>query len=306
MKLSVLEFGLRNERAGGPETLQEVIEYACKADQLGFHRLWFTEHHNLSPAWNSPDIILPIVAGMTKRIRIGIGGVLLSIHSPYRVALHYKLLAALFPDRIDLGIANSQVAFDIAKCALDNELLAENYTGRFFEKFKQLDDFLHDTYHGKYEHVVITPQNTIPPTVWSLGSSHSSLPHLVKLRNLNFSLSVFHRNMSLEACREIIDKTRDTYYNEYGQTPQINIALTGICASSKKAAAQKFAATGNKEDGYPYNCIVGTAETFFQKLSEYAEKLGIDEFIFNDLSRNNEDRLAALKALSKKFNLGKS
>src|SRR5512137_2038097 len=97
-------------RSGGTpaQALQETLELARVADGLGYHRYWLAEHHATPAlAGSSPEILIGQVAARTARIRVGSGGVMLSHYSPLKVAENFRMLEALFPGRIDLGIGRA-------------------------------------------------------------------------------------------------------------------------------------------------------------------------------------------------------
>jgi len=100
------------------EALASTAELAGLADRLGYARYWLAEHHGAgrTNASSSPEVLMARVASVTERIRVGSGAVLLNPHSAFRVAETFRLLHAMFPGRIDLGIgrANGQPAVDLA------------------------------------------------------------------------------------------------------------------------------------------------------------------------------------------------
>ncbi|MEO8404319.1 MAG: LLM class flavin-dependent oxidoreductase [Chitinophagaceae bacterium] len=302
IKLSLLEFGLRKNKGNSAEILQEVIKYAVEADELGFSRMWYTEHHNLSPAWNTPEMLLPIISGLTSNIKIGIAGILLAMNSPYRVALNFKLLNTLFPGRIDLGLSNGQTHYEIAKLSLSNDRLEESYPRTFYDKLGLLVTLLNGKPQTVNENIVITPQNSLSPDIWCLGSSANSLPYVTKM-NINFSLSIFHKGTALFSYAEDIKIFRENYFEKNERLPEINVAFSGICDKSAAKAKKRYTDLGFKEGQYPFNCIIGTPSLFFDTLSKYKEELGIDEYVFNDLSLDNKDRLKALQLLKDQFSL---
>src|SRR5437762_9792774 len=89
-------------------TLHNSLDMARLADRLGYKRYWLAEHHNLANiASSSPEIMIGQIAAATTRIRVGSGGVMLPNHAPLMVAERFKVLEALFPGRIDLGIGRA-------------------------------------------------------------------------------------------------------------------------------------------------------------------------------------------------------
>lgn len=97
------------------QSIREVVPFARHIDALGFTRLWIAEHHSMgSVASSAPEVLIGQVAAVTRRLRVGSGGMLLPNHRPLHVAEQFWTLAALFPGRIDLGIGRSEGATDDA------------------------------------------------------------------------------------------------------------------------------------------------------------------------------------------------
>src|SRR6476646_726763 len=88
--------------------LRNATELAQRAEQLGYTRYWFAEHHNsIGLASGSPEIMIAHVASQTRTMHIGTGGVMLPNHAPLRIAEAFRLLEALHPGRIDLGLGRA-------------------------------------------------------------------------------------------------------------------------------------------------------------------------------------------------------
>ena len=107
--LSVLDLSVVTTGTPGPSAaLRNSIDLARHVDRLGYVRYWLAEHHNLaSVASPSPDVMIGQIAAVTKHIRVGSGGVMLPNHAPLVVAERFKMLEALFPGRIDLGLGRA-------------------------------------------------------------------------------------------------------------------------------------------------------------------------------------------------------
>src|SRR5579859_4681025 len=97
------------------DTVWETIELAQLLESYGYGRYWLAEHHTADVAHSSPEILTPIVAGLTRRIIVGPAGVLLRFHSPLKVAKDFRLLHTLYPGRVDLGLARGGVPEIIEK-----------------------------------------------------------------------------------------------------------------------------------------------------------------------------------------------
>lgn len=106
--LSILDLAVVSEGSTGARALRDSLDTAVRADELGYRRIWFAEHH-LSPgvASASPAVLAALVAERTSRIRVGSGAVLLSTTSPLVAAEQFGTLAALHPGRVDLGLGRA-------------------------------------------------------------------------------------------------------------------------------------------------------------------------------------------------------
>ncbi|HVG40903.1 MAG TPA: MsnO8 family LLM class oxidoreductase, partial [Chitinophagaceae bacterium] len=108
MQLSVLDQSPVRKGSTAQEALKETVDLAKLADSLGFKRFWVSEHHNTNLlAGTTPEVLMAHLAGLTKRIRIGSGGVMLPHYSALKVAENFKMLETLFPGRIDLGVGRA-------------------------------------------------------------------------------------------------------------------------------------------------------------------------------------------------------
>ncbi len=119
VKLSVLDYALIDEGKDAQKALQDSVTLAKLADRLGFKRIWFTVHHNVPAfACSSPELLMMHTLAQTNHIRVGSGGVMLPHYRPYKIAEHFRMMAALYPNRIDLGIGNNP-GTTMVKQALD-------------------------------------------------------------------------------------------------------------------------------------------------------------------------------------------
>ena len=86
------------------DAIAATVELAQLADDLGYTRYWCAEHHGLRGVSNPcPEVMLARLGSVTRRIRLGSGGIMLPYYSPFKVAEQFMMLEALFPNRIDLG-----------------------------------------------------------------------------------------------------------------------------------------------------------------------------------------------------------
>ncbi len=119
LALSVLDLSPVTVDGSGAQSLRNSLDLAQLADRLGYTRYWVAEHHNLSNiASSAPDIMIGQIAALTARLRVGSGGVMLPNHAPLMVAERFKVLEALFPGRIDLGIGRAPGTDPVTSIAL--------------------------------------------------------------------------------------------------------------------------------------------------------------------------------------------
>jgi luciferase family oxidoreductase group 1 len=153
----------------------ETVKLAQAAEALGYHRYWLAEHHAVAAlADPCPEILLTRVASATARIRVGTGGILLPYYSALKVAEVFRMLEALFPGRIDLGLGRAPGGDLLTAQALSNGQYAA--ADRFAEQVQDLVGFLDDALHADhaFARVKAMPAGPAAPPVWLLGSSDYS------------------------------------------------------------------------------------------------------------------------------------
>ncbi|MFB9351663.1 LLM class flavin-dependent oxidoreductase [Streptomyces heliomycini] len=107
-RFSVLDRSRVREGHTGPEALRDTVGLAREAERLGYHRFWVAEHHGVpGVAGSAPTVLAAAVAGATRTIRVGTGGVMLPNHRPLVVAEQFGVLESLFPGRVDMGLGRS-------------------------------------------------------------------------------------------------------------------------------------------------------------------------------------------------------
>lgn len=298
MKIGLLDFGIRTENVNSIQIIEDLLEYAIKAEEFGYNRIWLSEHHNFNPVspWLSPEVIIPIIAGITSKIKVGSGGILLRHHSPYRIAYSFKLLNNLFSDRIDLGIAKG---FTSKNLSYGSNEFNDIKISDFEEKLRNLVSLLKDEdYHFKKE-VVIPPYKGNIPDMWYLTGSYNNLDQVLDL-GLNLSRSFFHPGSDINYNKDILESFKDSFYNQHKKYPKISIAFSGCCSKNEKSARATF-------EGYSYGIIpdniVGSPSLFEDKLNEFEYQYGINEFIFMNVALKSKDRIKSIELLSRKLKL---
>src|SRR5271167_2817653 len=146
MKLSVIDQSPVSTGFTPADALRNTIDLARLTDRLGYHRYWIAEHH-ASPALASPapEILIDRVAAETSTIRVGSGAVLLPHYSPLKVAETFRVLHALYPDRIDLGIGRAPGGGPLEAYALLRDRQRQ-MPDDFPDQLVELLAFLHGTF----------------------------------------------------------------------------------------------------------------------------------------------------------------
>jgi luciferase family oxidoreductase group 1 len=175
VKLSVLDQSPIAEGATAADALANTLDLARLADGLGYHRYWVAEHHGgLMLAGHAPEALIPSIAAATTSIRVGSGGVMLPHYSPFKVAEVFTLLAAMYPDRIDLGLGRASGTDPRTAYALQRDrakVLEDDFPQQLAELLGYLDGTLPE------DHPFASLTGSLPeqrPEVWLLGSSQQS------------------------------------------------------------------------------------------------------------------------------------
>ncbi|WP_432055739.1 LLM class flavin-dependent oxidoreductase [Streptomyces sp. bgisy022] len=121
-RFSVLDRSRTREGHTDAEALRDTVRLAREAERLGFHRFWVSEHHGVpGVAGSAPTVLAAAVAGATRTIRVGTGGVMLPNHRPLVVAEQFGVLESLYPGRIDMGLGRSVGFTDGVRRALGRD-----------------------------------------------------------------------------------------------------------------------------------------------------------------------------------------
>jgi luciferase family oxidoreductase group 1 len=174
--LSILDLSPVAAGSTGAEALRNSLDLAQHADRLGFRRYWVAEHHNMPAiASSAPDIMIGQIAALTKNMRIGSGGVMLPNHAPLMVAERFKVLEALFPGRIDLGLGRAPGTDPATSYALRRRQgIGEE--DDFLERFQELMLLETRAFPAghPFHNVRAMPSDTPLPPIFLLGSSDYS------------------------------------------------------------------------------------------------------------------------------------
>jgi luciferase family oxidoreductase group 1 len=174
-------------KAGGTisQSFRETVELAHHAEALGYRRFWLAEHHNIAGiASAATAVLIGYVAGHTKTIRVGAGGVMLPNHAPLVIAEQFGTLETLYPGRIDLGIGRAPGTDQLTMRALRRNL--SNTDEDFPRDVAELLSYFSPARKNQMVHAV--PGEGLGVPVWLLGSSLYSA-QLAALLGLPFAFA---------------------------------------------------------------------------------------------------------------------
>lgn len=241
MSISVLDLSPVSEGSSGAQALRNSLDLARLADALGYTRYWVAEHHNMPAiASSAPDIMIGQIAATTERIRVGSGGVMLPNHAPLTVAERFKVLEALFPGRIDLGLGRAPGTDPATSYALRRRQgISEE--DDFLERFNEL--MLLETRAfppgHPFHNVKAMPADVALPPIYLLGSSDYSA-QLAGHIGAAFAFAHHFANFdAAEAMRIYRDNFRPSPAH---QEPYAILATHVVCADSD-ADAERLAQT---------------------------------------------------------------
>ncbi len=241
LPLSVLDLSPVAAASSGAVALRNSLDLARLADRLGFTRYWVAEHHNLpSIASSAPDIMIGQIAASTERMRVGSGGVMLPNHAPLVIAERFKVLEALFPGRIDLGLGRAPGTDPVTAYALRRRQDAGD-DDDFLQRFQELVLFESSTFPEghPFRSVRAMPADVALPPIWLLGSSGYSA-QLAALVGAGFAFA--HHFADHDAVAAMLSY-RDRFRPSAARaTPYAILACAAVCADTD-AEAERLAAT---------------------------------------------------------------
>jgi luciferase family oxidoreductase group 1 len=191
MKLSILDQSPVISGLDARRAIAESLALARRADALGYTRYWLAEHHAIAAlADPCPEILLARLGAETERIRVGTGGVLLPYYSAFKVAEVFRMLEALTPGRIDLGIGRAPGGDTRTAHAVGGGRFpdARDFPEQVWQLVAHLDGTLPENH--PFARVRVQPEVAGAPQVWLLGSSDYSAA-LASQLGLRFAFAHF-------------------------------------------------------------------------------------------------------------------
>jgi luciferase family oxidoreductase group 1 len=239
--LSILDLSPVSAGSTGTQALRNSLDLARHADNLGFTRYWVAEHHNLpSIAISAPDIMIGQIAAITKNMRIGSGGVMLPNHAPLMVAERFKVLEALFPGRIDLGLGRAPGTDPATSYALRRR---QGITDEddFLERFQELMLLESRGFPEghPFHNVRAMPADVALPPIFLLGSSDYS----AQLAGQIGAAFAFAHHFATFPADEAMRLYRDNFKPSVSHDKPLAILGTHVVCADTDAEAGRLALT---------------------------------------------------------------
>jgi luciferase family oxidoreductase group 1 len=334
LPLSILDLSPIDAGSNSTQALHNTIRLAQLADRLGYTRYWLAEHHNTGmTASPAPEIMIGHVAQMTQHIRVGSGGLMLPNHSPLKVAENFRVLEALHPGRIDLGIGRAPGTDPKTALALRRSreaLNADDFPQQLAEMLAFSNEGEEFPLGHPFRSVQAIPSDVHLPPIWLLGSSDFGA-QAAAIMGLGFAFA-HHINPSFAI--PAINLYREQFTpSHYLEAPKVILTTTVICAETDEQAEELASSMGlawlrlrtghaspipspEEARAYQYSPMeqsvvrevrsrqtVGRPEVVREKLLALIEATGADELMISPMVYGYENRARIYELLAKTFEL---
>jgi luciferase family oxidoreductase group 1 len=315
------------------QAVQETLRLARAAEQMGYHRYWLAEHHAVAAlADPCPEILLARVAAETSTMRVGTGGVMLPYYSPLKVAEQFRMLEALYPGRIDLGIGRAPGGDRTTALAMGEGRYpgAEHFPEQVQYVAAYLDDALPPEH--PFAGVKAMPAGPAAPPVWLLGSSDYSGALAAQL-GLRFAFAHF---ISADGGDAVMREYRRHYQPSQREPEPYSLLCVFVICAATAAEAERLAASIdlrrlNMDHGvnapvptleeaarYPYTeadrrriahhrrrVVLGAPAEVRERLLEMRGEFEADELMIITITGDYDSRMNSYELLARAFNLGR-
>jgi luciferase family oxidoreductase group 1 len=334
MRLSVLDQSASLSGRSQDASIRETLALAQHCEALGYDRFWVSEHHN-HPAivGSAPEILMAAIAATTRRIRIGSAGIMLPHYSALKVAEQFRVLEALAPGRIDMGLGRAPGSDRLTAYALNPR--ADSAADHFPAQVRDLmawvaDEPLPDAH--PFRQIRAFPTGPFAPQAWILGSSdygaqvaaHFGLPYCFAY--------FFTDGQGVESAMRLY---RENYRpSALWPTPHAAICIWALAADSMEEAQRHFSsralwrllrdrnelgALPSVEEAlaYPYSAadearlapmreiaLIGRPSEVGSRMRALAAKLDVQELVVVTWAHDPAARRRSYELLAQEFALG--
>lgn len=333
MKLSVLDQSPAAKGSTPADAITASLALARECDRLGYERYWLSEHHNSSSIVGSaPEVLMAAVAATTRRIRVGSAGIMLPHYAALKVAEQFRVLEAIAPGRIDLGLGRAPGSDRLTARALNPHASpsADEFPRQIVDLQRWLDGERLPEGHP-YRAITAQPQGPTSPEMWILGSSGYGAQLAAHL-GLPYAFAYFFSDgLGVE---QALDLYRQNYRpSERFPNPRPTICVWALAADSMAEAERQLMTrehwrvrfeqgllgplvAPDEAAAYPFsgpeqariaqlraNALVGTGGDVAGKIRALAAGLGLDHIVVNTWAHDPQVRQHSYRLLAQAFNL---
>lgn len=329
-RFSVLDQSATSAGRSDDATLRNTIALAQHCERLGYHRFWLAEHHN-SPAnvGTAPEVLCAAIASVTQRIRVGSAGVLLTHYAPLKVAEVFRVLSAIAPGRIDLGVGRSPGGSAETVAALNQGRPDVAHERKVAELLRWIE---HDCAAPEPDSVRAYPCPETGPEPWMLGSSLRGAM-LAARHGLPFCFNFSH-GTNYGLARQALEAYRANYRpsREFPE-PITSLSIWTLAAESAERAERLFApraywrvmldrgirgpmvspeiamaerytpAERARIDEMRHYSVVGSVAHVSDRLRAITREYAVDEIVLATWTFNAHDQWSSYQLLAEAFRL---
>jgi luciferase family oxidoreductase group 1 len=325
--LSVLDLAPIGEGFDASVALRNSEQLARRAEQLGFHRYWVAEHHNMPGiASSSPAVLIAHLAAATREMRVGSGGVMLPNHAPLVVAEQFGMLEALHPGRIDLGIGRAPGTDPVTAMALRRAAMSLT-ADEFPDELGALVGFFggHFPDGHPYTRITAVPGRGNRPALWLLGSSDYSARLAGRL---GWPFSFAHHFAAANTLPALAAYRAEFTPSVHLAQPYAMVAVSVICAPTEEEArwlagpgrlsflrlrsgrpgrfptpeeAAQYQFTPAEREfvkGWTSSHVIGTPEQVRDGLRDLQVRTGANELMITTLTHGHAERLRSYELVA--------
>jgi luciferase family oxidoreductase group 1 len=328
MKWSILDQSPSSAGSAQDVAIRESIALAQHCDRLGYERYWVSEHHNsASIVGTAPEILIAAIAATTRRIRVGSAGVMLPHYSPLKVAEQFRVLEAIAPGRIDLGVGRAPGSDGLTAHALNPYAHGADEFPRQVQELQHWVSGIPLPADHPYRNIMALPMGDTSPQLWILGSSDYGA-QLAAHFGLPYAFAYFFSEGA--GVEQALGLYRRNYRStERHPSPQATICVWALAADTESEArrlamTREFWRTGFEKglrlplesperaaataytdaeramiDKLRAVALVGSAAQVADKLRALARRLELDEIVINTWTFDPEARRQSYSLLAK-------
>ncbi len=307
LRLSILDQSIATAGRGQDAALRQSLQLAQDAEAWGYHRFWVSEHHSHpSIVGTAPEVLMAAIAARTQRIRIGSAGVMLPHYAAFKVAEQFRVLDALAPGRIDLGVGRAPGSDGRTAAVLNPDRRAAE---RFPQQVMELQAWVQgqDLPPGHPGHGIHAyPQADTAPDLWLLGSSdygaqlagHLGLPYafawfITDGQGAQQALEIYRETFRPSAtlakpqatvcvwalAADTDEEAWRLFESRARWRMDRNLGRLGPLLPPEQAPREYSAAEQLALERLRAQALVGSAERVSAKLRALARELGVDELV---------------------------